>query len=388
MFRKTESYIVKDPRVFDFNYVPEYLPHREEQMKRLSALFSPVLDSPVSQTAFFYGPVGSGKTCMAHRFCEDFKAAGKGTKAIGYKIVNCRDKDRNYKVLYEMTKTFQPAIRQRGYSVTEAIDIFRKDLKKRKMHFIVILDEADVLLRTGGDDLIYQLTRFDEEKSSVMGSVSLILISTQNVLDMLRPASLSTFKKSNVVKFGSYGQKELRDIARQRVDLGFHSNAITDEGIDMVAHMAAETGDARRVIELLGTAASYAQEAGAREISDEHIRMAKAQVAKYPIEELISGLNKHQLMALLGIARGSRRKSVLRMGEAEKNYHVVCEELGENHRSHTTFWKYITAMTHLGIIDSVQSGPGITGSTTLISLHEIPAEILVEELEARLFRKS
>ena len=131
MFRKVSSSLVKDPRVLDFSYVPEQLVHREGQMKMLSALFSPVLDSPLSQTAFLLGPVGTGKTCMAQRFCQDFTAAGKGTKAIEYKFVNCRDKRKNITVMYEVCKTYQPFL-GKGYSVSDLLEVLRKDKRYRQ----------------------------------------------------------------------------------------------------------------------------------------------------------------------------------------------------------------------------------------------------------------
>jgi len=380
MFKKTTSSVVKDPRVLDFSYVPDDLPHREDQMTRLSTLFSPVLDNPVSQNVFFYGHVGTGKTSLAHRFCMDLIDAGAGSKAIAYKMINCRDKKTNMKVMYELARTYQPVL-SRGYSLTDMIEIFRKDLQKRKTHFVVVLDEVDALISRDGSDIIYHLTRFDETKASVTGTMSLIIISTKYVLDHLDAATMSTFKRSNIIKFGRYSKKELLDIIDQRVRLGLHTNVIRAKAKEMVAEIASEQGDARRAIELLQVACGYADEEGKRKVHIEHIRKAKSEVAKVDVEPYIKSLELQRKLALLGIARALRKRYSITMGEAEKNYHVACEEVGEDKRAHTMFWRYVKELDKLGIVDTRPSGKGHSGSTTLISLQELPAEVLVKELE-------
>ena len=379
MFKKVSSSLVKDPRVLDFSYVPEQLVHREGQMKMLSALFSPVLDGPLSQTAFLLGPVGTGKTCLANRFCQDFVAAGKGTKAIEYKFVNCRDKRKNITVMYEICKTYQPFI-GKGYSVSDLLEVVRKDIEKRKIHLVIVLDEVDALLLGDGPDMIYSLTRFDEGRPQA-GSLSLIMISTKNVLNNLDVATMSTFKRSHIINFGAYTEKELMDIVKQRVALGLYPGVMPVKVMEEIARMAADQGDARRAIELIQFATAFADQEARPKIAMEDLRKAKASIAKVDVEPLIMTLERHKKLTLLGIARALKARSSITMGEAQVNYEVACEEVDEKPRSHTQFWKYIQDLSALGVIDSMQSGRGIQGSTTLISLAELPAKTLIEVLE-------
>ena len=380
MFRKVSSTLVKDPRILDFSFVPDQLVHREGQMKMMSALFSPVLDGPLSQTAFLLGPVGTGKTCLAQRFCQDFTAAGKGTKAIVYKFVNCRDKRKNITVMYEVCRTYQPFI-GKGYSVSDLLEVLRKDIEKRKIHLIIVLDEVDALVLGDGPDLIYSLTRFDEGRPGQAGSLSLIMISTKNILNNLDAATMSTFKSSHIIKFGAYTESELMDIVRQRVTLSLYPGVMPLKVMEEVARMASEQGDARRAIELIQFATSFADQEGRSKIAMEDLRKAKASIAKVDVEPYIMGLERHKKLALLGIARNLKKRAAITMGEAQENYAVACEEVGEKPRSHTQFWKYIQDLSACGVIDAIQSGRGIQGSTTLISLAELPANTLIEVLE-------
>src|SRR5213076_1649816 len=57
------------------------------------------------------------------------------------------------------------------------MESLRKHLEKHKLHFIVILDEVDALLKKSGADLIYSFARIAEEGTTTKGNISMILIS-------------------------------------------------------------------------------------------------------------------------------------------------------------------------------------------------------------------
>ncbi|MEM4700021.1 MAG: cell division control protein Cdc6, partial [Candidatus Nezhaarchaeales archaeon] len=56
--------VFKDEGKLDIHYVPPRLPHREEQLRQLLALFSSVLTAPGSKAcrALLIGGTGTGKT--------------------------------------------------------------------------------------------------------------------------------------------------------------------------------------------------------------------------------------------------------------------------------------------------------------------------------------
>ncbi len=130
-----------------------------------------------------------------------------------------------------------------------------------------------------------------------------------------------------------------------------------------------------------------ADEEGAEEIAPEHIRGAKAHVHPTDVQERLDLLDVPKKLVLLAIARKSRRKAYITMGDAEETYTVVCEEYDEKPRAHTQFWKYVRDLDALGLVDTKLSGEGVVGKTTLISLPEIPAKILSDNLERSLKRR-
>jgi cell division control protein 6 len=381
--------VFRDQRTLSFDYVPQKLVHREAQMKKLAMLFRPVIEANVSQNAVLIGSVGTGKTATAKRFCIDMKEYGeKNQKAIDWALINCRQRNSESSVVLQIVNHFQPNFPDRGFSITEMLRILRKDLEKRKVHLVVVLDEADVLLKKAGPDIIYKLTRFEEEKVESREQVSLMLVSQKNVFDMLDAASVSTFKRTNAVEFGKYTCEELRDIVASRAELALHKDSIEPDSIDLIAEISSEWGDARFAIEILEKSGMLADEENAGIVSVEHVRAAKAEAYSSVTESKLAGLDKHQRLALLAIARASKGKAYITTKDAESAYAVACEEYDEKPRAHTAFWGLMKDLDTLGVVSAKKSGPGISGKTTVITLLDIPAKVLEKKVLEMLSEKN
>ncbi|MDG6221616.1 MAG: orc1/cdc6 family replication initiation protein, partial [Candidatus Thermoplasmatota archaeon] len=245
-------------------------------------------------------------------------------------------------------------------------------------HALIILDEADVLLKKGSD-LVYQLSRFDEETGASKKSVSLILISQQNLFSLMDPASASTFGRTNIVQFNKYSAGELKSIVEQRIGLAFKPGKVAPEVSELIADIAEEWGDARYAIELLSKAGMAADEDGSDEVVAEHARAAKAHTHSVVTDGKLRDLDTQKMLVLLSCARALKKEAYAATGVIEEKYAVACEEYGEEARKHTQFWKYMKDLEALGLIDTkVSHGKG--GTTTMVTLRDIPAKVLEEKL--------
>jgi archaeal cell division control protein 6 len=376
------STVIKDMGALDFDYAPVEILHRNDQLSMLTHFYKPLL-SRIAQHAVIKGPVGTGKTVMAKKFCDDFvRVARKKGIIIEYVHINCRKRSTDAMVLLGILNHFDPRFPDRGFSVQEMLEVLRKQLKRREAQLFVVLDEADALLKKSGSDLIYDLTRFSDETSQEKIPISLLLISQRDVLSLLDVSALSTFKRSNIIKLDKYSRDELYDIVDQRVKLAFHQHTVQLDSIDLIADIAEEWGDARFAIELLAKAGVAADRNHTTEVIPEHVRAAKADTYSVVTETKLRNLERHHLLALDAIAKRLHidGTAYVLTGEAEKTYSLVCEENNEKPRAHTMFWHYLKEIENAGFITLKMSGKGQLGTTQLISLPDIPAEIMRQKI--------
>ncbi len=377
------SSVIKNLNVLDFDYVPEELIHRDEQLRFLAQMFKPLLSS-VSQNAIIKGPVGTGKTAIAKKFCNSIvNIARKQGKIIEYVHINCRKRSSDGMALLGVLNHFDSRFPDRGFSVPEMLQVLRKQLQKRDAQLLVVFDEADALVKKSGSNLIYDLTRFSDESSMEKIPISLLLISQKDVIPMLDQATISTFKRSNALSLNKYTRDELYDIVRQRVELAFHNDTMNEDCIDLIADIASEWGDARFAIELLWKSGIAADHQHVEMVTPEHVRAAKAETYSVVTESKLRNLDRHQLFTLYSIAKRLKKDGTayVNTGDAEKTYAITCEEYDEKPRTHTMFWNYIKEIEGAGFINLKPSGKGQLGTTQLISLPDIPAEIVSNKVE-------
>src|SRR2546427_9745591 len=104
-------------------------------------------------------------------------------------------------VLLRLIQHFDAHFPERGFSIAEKMETLRRHLEKHRLHFIVILDEVDALLKKSGADLIYSFARSAEETGASKGNISLILISQRpNAVEYLDRGARSTYRRSNVLE--------------------------------------------------------------------------------------------------------------------------------------------------------------------------------------------
>jgi Cdc6-like AAA superfamily ATPase len=94
----------------------------------------------------------------------------------------------------------------------------------------------------------------------------------------------------------------------------------------------------------------------------------------------LAPLDKHKKLLLLAIARNLKKETYATTGKVEKTYNLICEEFKEKARGHTQLWKYLKDLDALGMIEAKKSSHGVTGTTTLISLPDVPAQALEDRL--------
>lgn len=378
--------VFKDLAKLDFDYVPEELPNRDEAIRFLARTYRGLTQGGTREHALLHGSVGTGKTVVAKRFAQDFqRVLSNQGKRFEYVHVNCRRRKSSSLAMLGILNHFEPHYPERGFSVGEMMRDLRKHLERRDCHVMVILDEVDALLRADGSNLVYDLTRFNDEVGQQWVGISLVLISQQMVLDQLDDAALSTFKRSNVYETKPYEGDQIEAIIQQRVDLAFQPGTVDPDVVGLIGDIAGEQsggrggpGDARLAIELLWKAGVLSDDERNDMVGPEQVRAAKAETYSVVTETKLRNQPKHPLLVMLALARRLSRDDAAyaTTGEVEKAYAVVCEEHGETPRGHTQFWKYLKQLQDAGFLYAKLSGKGQAGTTQWLSIPDIPTKVL------------
>ena len=376
------GYVIHDPEPLDFDYVPQQIVCREQYQNQLAARFASIDKPESSCRAVITGPVGSGKTVLVKTFCRDLQRHLINRRTINIAHVNCRNASTSTRVVQRILHAIDPGHPDRGLSIGELLLSLRKLTRRNSSHLIVILDEVDHMLRKSGDDILYQLLRIDEDQEG-KGTLSLILISQEQVLDVLETAVISRMGKTNLIKIPAYDEDELFNIATQRAELSLVNGSYTEEIIRLIAEKSAPVGDARLAIELLKAAAESCEirqdDHTERAISIDDVHAKDEILAVDMVSEIdaIEGLKPHAMLVLLAICRRLRKDTSMTTGDVENLYAVVCEEYEETMKSHTTLWKYLKEMEERQIIKTrISTVSGGRGRTTHLSMpHFLPSDI-------------
>ena len=379
--------ILMDSEPLSFDWLPNELVGRDDALGEIASMFRGIESPNFSGRAIVIGPVGSGKTAIVRRFSDDLKKHLSDTRRILPVHINCRNHPTTSQVLQRIAQNLDHRHPERGFSPGEIIQNIRRNLQNSGKHMLLVLDEVSVLLLREGDDLLYQLLRIDEGREEV-GTLSLILVSQEPMVHLFEAAVKSRFGQSNRIKLNPYKENELWAIVEQRSSASCRKGSVRDDAKSRIAGFAAETGDARLAIELLESAIRRAEKKGENEVAPEHVEPSNTHGAGIE-PDMVDGLSEHQKMCLLALCRRLRREESVTSGDAERLYHVVCEEFEKESRGHTSFWGYIKRLEEVGFIHAETSNtPKGRGRTTLIRAANILPATVEKRLEKDLNRAS
>ena len=299
--------LFKDREVLRHDYLPERLPHREEQMKLLAETVAPVLKEARCSNIFLYGKTGTGKTAVTKYVLSYLETKAKEYGAsVKFCYVNCRMANSEYRIFSNLSRSVGVFVPFTGLSTGEVFDRFRNGLDSSRTMFIVALDEIDSLIKERGDSLLYELTRINETLSK--SRVSMIGISNDlRLKEFLDPRVFSSLSEEEIV-FRPYDASELRNILLERSKLSFLEGRLTDAALNVCSALAAaEHGDARRALDLLRVAGEVAERQGSARVNEEHVRLAERHIEHNRVLEALKNLTLHSKLVLLSVYKLTRK---------------------------------------------------------------------------------
>ena len=333
--------VFSNESVLSSNHVPENLLFRENELRTVVRHFKSLFtDKPTSKRLILHGKVGTGKTSIAKRFGIWATSQNTLSSQLRYSHVNCRMNRSPYTILLAIAKELNQHIPTRGFSSQELLEILIEMLQAQEMSLILVLDEIDYVQENELANLIYALTRVNEDKSGNVHQISLILISRSlSFLQHLDPSTQSTLSAASLY-LETYSISQLQAIIQDRVNSSFKLGAVSNESTRLVSEIAGKKGDARHAIELLWFAGKYADQEQSPIVYPDHVRRAKNNLDPSLMRLSFDHLDLHKLLLSQAIIQRllAERIAYTTTGDAEEAYQILCEEYNQPPRKHTQIW--------------------------------------------------
>lgn len=370
-FLKKES-IFKNKKMFQSNYTPETIFHRDEQINQIANTIAPALKNEKPSNLFIYGKTGTGKTLTVKYVTNQLREISI-QKNLPLKIIytNCKLKkisDTEYRLIATLAREFGKTIPSTGLPTDEVYSIFYETLDKTKQIIIIILDEIDQLVYKTGDELLYNLTRINSELKN--SQISLIGISNDltftNNMDSRVKSSLS----EEEIIFPPYNAIQIQGILRQRVEQAFEKEVVEKGVIEKCsAYAAREHGDARRALELLRVAGEIAERQNNLKVKLDHIDQSEEKIEKDKIEEIINLQPKQYQAIIYSILKMyNTKQTTLFTGEIYELYQKLCSKINLKSLTQRRVSDVISELDILGLIQAKTISKGRYGRTREISL--------------------
>jgi len=361
--------IFKDREVLRHDYLPNRLPHREDQIRQLGETVAPVLKGARSSNVFIYGTTGTGKTAVAKYVLSRLEFKAKEFNApLKFCYINCRLAGSEYRVFAGLCQSLGVSVPFTGLSVGEVFDRFTTGLNLSDIIFMVVLDEADALIKMRGDGLLYELTRMNELLNR--SKVTLVGISNDlRLKEFLDPRVLSSLSEEEMV-FRPYDASELRNILAERAQRAFLECALSDAALSLCAALAAaEHGDARRALDLLRVAGEVAERNDASVVTEEHVREAEKHIDHNRVFVALRNLTLHSKLVTLSVYhldKSNARGAVT--GEIFEVYNELSGELGVAPLTQRRLSTLINELDAMGLVNAKVVSMGRYGRTKKIRL--------------------
>lgn len=371
------SRIFRNREILLPDYIPDELPHREAEIRRLAMTLAPSLRGEKPNNVFIYGLTGTGKTAVTKYVLKRLreKASNLGVRVVPI-YVNVRHRETPYRVIADIAEAVGLRVPFTGLSTGEVYRRLVRYLSRKRGVYIVVLDEIDFLVRKHGDDLLYRLTRINEELEN--SRVSLIGITNSTTfLDHLDPRVRSSLGEEEIV-FAPYNAEQLRDILEKRAAEAFQPGVLEEDVIPLCAALAArEHGDARRALDLLRVSGELAEREGARLVTARHVMRARMEIEKDRVAEVVRTLPLHGklvLAAILETTGGGRLTATT--GEVYDSYKKLVSLLGLEMVTFRRVSGIIAELDMLGIIRARNISRGRYGKTRIIEVAVDPGALV------------
>ncbi|MBN2331224.1 MAG: ORC1-type DNA replication protein [Candidatus Aenigmarchaeota archaeon] len=354
------------------DFTPNNIPHREKQIQELAMILRPVLRGEKPSNLFIYGKTGTGKSLCIRKVSNTLQEVSSGT-GNGLKVIyiNCKMRkvaDTEYRLLAQIISYFGKDVPFTGLPTNNLYKELYNLIDSNGGNVIFVLDEIDALLEKVGDDILYNLTRINQDLSRA--KITIVGISNKvSFIDNLDPRIRSSLSEEEMI-FPPYNANELRDILSERSSTAFNDGSVDHAVLTKCAALAAqEHGDARKALDLLRVAAELAERANSGRVTEHHVDIAEEKLDRDRIIEIIRAQPKQSKLVMLAVLSLFKRgQKNMQTGEVYELYERLALENGLKTLTQRRVSDLISELDIMGVINASVVSKGRYGRTRKINI--------------------
>jgi len=284
-----EPNVFKNGEVLSPEYLPEILPHRENQVKAVADNLLPAARNRKPQNTFIFGPPGIGKTACVKFVFREFEEYS-GVKTV---YLNCWRFNTATAVLSEIALGLGLFVQRHGWSKDEIVARLVEGIKKSGKGLIVCLDEVDQLIFKD-QSVLYDLLRINQYVSNPIGLV--FISNNPHVFAKVEPRIRSSLAIEEI-EFKPYNLQEMKDILEERVKHAF--TAVESGVVLLAANRAVQLGgDVRIGLECLLKAGRLAERENESMVMVKHVKEVLKEAKPVKPKILKENVSEHEKLIL------------------------------------------------------------------------------------------
>lgn len=350
--------IFKDVRVFNSDYLPEEFKLRQSQMEEMAFSLRPALHGGKPSNNILLGPPATGKTTaikklfeMAQLDCED---------DIICVYVNCQLHSTKFGIFSQIyKKIFGHNPPETGVPFARIYNKIMNELYDTDKALIVALDDINHLFHGNIiSQIFYDILRAHESYEGVRTGIFAVLsdVEFRFILDK----NVGSIFNAAEINFKPYTYEETYSILKERVNLGFYPNVISNDLLEEITTYTFENGDLRLGIDLLRISGNNAEVRASRRIEYGDVEKAFKVSKSVSLRYILNSLSDKEKTLLRFITRMDKKN--ITSGQLYEEYNR------ENKIGYATYNRQINKLEFLRLIDTTYTGSGKKGNSRYINL--------------------
>jgi len=360
--------VFKNKESLTDHYVPDQILHREGEITQIAETMAPSLRGHKVSNMFLYGTVGTGKSVSMKHVASELERVSENVKIL---YVNCKMKrvsDTEYRLLAELIRKMGQMVPPTGLPTDHVYRIFFEIIDSEKQNIILVLDEIDALIQKTGDEILYNLTRINQDMKNA--KLSIVGISNNaSFTNDIDPRVKSSLSEEEII-FKPYDATQLKDILTKRSIEAFNTGVLENGVIAKCAALAAqEHGDARRALDLLRMAGEIAERSGELKITTNYVDKAEEKLDMDRIEEIIKSQPRQSQAVMSSIIKlHEEGQRDIQTGDVFTYYEKICKSSGLKPLTQRRISDLVGELDMLGVINAKVISKGRYGRTREINV--------------------